>query len=94
MTDEHKKTNIKKVGYLCLILAIISIALYDMTILIILGFLFYTYKSLYKKEELKTLDKIIIIILCVLLILSIFLSVYLSSLYTDIYEEYEYLITD
>jgi hypothetical protein len=79
---------ISRLGIVCLITAVAIMIIYDLRIFLILGFLYYTYKLLYKKEGPTRIDKIIIICLFALFILEIFLSIYLASSYLDIPENY------
>lgn len=74
---------ISKLGILCLLLALFTMIITDLRVLIALGFLYYSYKILYKKEKLKRLDKIAIIVLIILLVLEIFLIVYYATSYLD-----------
>lgn len=89
-----KETKTSKLGIICLILAIVLIAFVNLTVLIALGFLYYAYKFLYKKEEPNKKDKILITVLILLFLLDIFLSIYFTSLYLDVYEPYDYLIPE
>jgi succinate dehydrogenase/fumarate reductase cytochrome b subunit len=79
-----RMTMASKLGILCLITAVIMMILFDVRILLVLGFLYYAYKILYKKEELKRLDKILILCLFVLFLLEIFLLIYYSATYLNI----------
>lgn len=78
------KASKSKLGMLCLILAIVVILFVDLRILLILGFFYYAYKLLYKKETASRIDRIIIIILIGLLILEVILGTYylMSSIST------------
>lgn len=89
-----KETKSSKLGIICLILAILMIALVNLTVPIALGFLYYAYKFLYKKEEPTLRDKILITVLFLLFLLDIFLSIYLTSLYLDVYESSDFLIPE
>jgi len=73
-----------KLGILCLITAILLMLIFDMRILLISGFLYYTYKLLYKKEEPKRLDKILIICLFALLLFVMFFLIYYTTNYINI----------
>ena len=75
-----------KLGIICLIIAITMMLLFDMRILLVSGFLYYAYKLLYKKQEPKRLDKILILCLFILFLLEIFLLIYYSTNYIDIAE--------
>jgi hypothetical protein len=75
---ENKKS-ISKLGVLCLILAVAIISMTDMRILLTLGFLYYAYKLLHKKEPSTNLDRVLILVLVALLALEIFLTLYLSA---------------
>lgn len=77
-------TMASKLGILCLIIAITMMVLFDIRILLVIGFLYYAYKILYKKEELKRLDKILLLCLFVLFLLEIFLLIYYSTNYINI----------
>jgi len=70
-----------KLGVLCLVIAITLLFLFDVRILLTLGFLYYAYKLLYKKEKLGRADNIIIILLIILILLELFSLFYLSSTY-------------
>jgi len=94
MKEAKKEAKTSILGIVCLILAIVLIALVNLSILIVLGFLYYAYKILYKKEELSNRDKILIVILFLLFLLEIILSIYLAVSYVDIYEPYEYIIPE
>jgi hypothetical protein len=74
-----------KLGLLCLIAAIALIAIVNFAALLALGFLYYAYKLLYKKEKPTAKDKIMIILLLALLLLEIFLMMYFTSNYLDLY---------
>jgi energy-coupling factor transporter transmembrane protein EcfT len=74
---------ISKLGILCLLLAFLIIIIIDLRVLIALGLLYYSYKILYKKEKLRRLDRIAIMVLISLLILEIFLSFYFANSYLD-----------
>jgi len=73
-----------KLGILCLIIAVVMMFLFDLRILLVSGFLYYAYKLLYKKEEPKRLDKILIICLFILFLLEILLLFYYSATYLNI----------
>ena len=77
---------INKLGIVCLITAIIIMFIFDLRILLISGFLYYSYKLLYKKEQPKRLDKILIVCLFLLLALTILLMVFYSTNYINIPE--------
>ena len=75
------KTSISKLGILCLVVAIAMMALVNLSILIVLGFLYYSYKLLYKKDKPSFNDKILIIALFVLFLIEIILSFYFIANY-------------
>lgn len=68
-----------RVGILCLIMAILLISVIDFRAILALGFLYYAYKLLYRKEEPKLLDKILITSLFILVFVEIFLMVFFTS---------------
>jgi hypothetical protein len=73
------KTSHSKLGILCLILTVIILSLIDLRALLALGFLYYSYKLLYKKEAASRTDKILILALLVLLAIVIILEFYILA---------------
>jgi len=73
-----------KLGLVCLIIAIVLMAFFNLTILTILGFLYYAYKLLYKKEEPTRRDNILITVLFILLLL-IYIGLLTIYLYGNSY---------
>ena len=75
-----------KLGILCLIAALVLIFIWNMRMVLILGFLYYAYKLLYKKQAPNNIDKILVMTLFMLLLLELVLSLYfgINSLYDSL----------
>lgn len=75
-----------------MIIAIVMLAIFDLRALIVVGFLYYAYKILHKKEQLNRLDKILIICLFLLLVIAILLMYFSVTDYINIAETPESVV--
>jgi hypothetical protein len=67
-----------KLSIAFLVIALLILFFTDPRIVLILGFLYYSYKLLYKKEELSRMDRFAVIALLALFTAEILLSIYYS----------------
>ncbi|MEM5872314.1 MAG: hypothetical protein QXD55_00415 [Candidatus Aenigmatarchaeota archaeon] len=72
---------VSKLGILCLALALIILIFTNLRMFLVLCFLYYAYKFLYKKENPTKIDKIVILALIALFLLETFLMFFLINYY-------------
>ncbi|MFH1229836.1 MAG: hypothetical protein V1678_05450 [Candidatus Aenigmatarchaeota archaeon] len=78
------KNKVSLIGIVCLIAALAILASYDVLVLLVVGFFYYAYKLLYRKETASRLDMVIIIAMFVVLIALIMAwSIYSLVIYPE-----------